>query len=532
MVPEDDSIIQQDFFKLDISQFIGKKVLTIGNPPFGVQNNLSIRFFNKAAQYSDTIAFILPKSFMKESVQNKLDLRFHLDKYIELPFKSFSLNGEDYGVNCVFQIWKKKDTKRIVKTKMNSDSFIKFGNENDFDFVIRRVGGNAGKAFILNEGETVSPQSNYFIKNNSILTDDVLVDIINDIQMDAVNFSVGPRSLSKRELIEYVEEGVRKNNERQKSGFNFEKIVAKIFKNIHREKHENNYTSEYDAELIYKNEIIPCQIKHTTNQDKNYIELGDLGRNYRKQENYYLISGFDSKQKVSDINIHFKNHIQTISNNLEIKISDIYVYYIKPDELNIDYSVIDNFYTSNVNNKYTSCMDIERELCNFNDKSIFKHGLKTSYKTIHKIFMNKDVLSYYNFYDGLDMSFYNNRRGFVVYEPKEGFITHIPVKDNGEPYQDVDDIPYECSSILKIDNTLLTDYNWNVIHKYFKTEFEKGNIIKINIKRDHKKQFRFQCSIETKFIEKYICEYDDEKFELNHLLKNIKTFNEFEQSLW
>ena len=146
--------------------------------------------------------------------------------------------------------------------------------------------------------------------------------------------------------------------------------------------------------------------------------------------------------------------------------------------------------------------------------------------------MNKDVLSHYNFYNGLDTSFYNNIRGFVVYEPIEGFVTHIPVKDNGEPYQNVDDIPNECSAILKIDNTLLTDYNWNVIQKYFKTEFGKSNIIKINPKRDHKKQFRFQCSIETKYIEKYIFEYDEGKFELSHLLKNIKTFNEFEQSLW
>ena len=71
LVPEDETIYQQDFFELDITQFKGKKVLTIGNPPFGIQNNLAIRFFNKAAEYSDTIAFILPKSFMKESIQKK-----------------------------------------------------------------------------------------------------------------------------------------------------------------------------------------------------------------------------------------------------------------------------------------------------------------------------------------------------------------------------------------------------------------------------------------------------------------------------
>ena len=206
LVPEDESIIQQDFFELDITQFNDKKVLTIGNPPFGVQNNLAISFFNKAAKYSDTIAFILPKSFMKESIQRKLDLSFHLEKFIELPYNSFLLNGEEYGVNCVFQVWKKKNIKRIVKKKNFCYSYIEFGNVNDFDFIVRRVGGNAGKAYILKEGETVSTQSNYFIKNKTSLSNEALVDIINGIKMDAVNYSVGPRSLSKIELIEYLEE--------------------------------------------------------------------------------------------------------------------------------------------------------------------------------------------------------------------------------------------------------------------------------------------------------------------------------------
>ena len=205
LVPEDESIIKQDFFELDITQYIGKKVLTIGNPPFGIQNNLAISFFNNAAKYSDTIAFVLPKSFMKESIQKKLDLNFHLEKYIELPYNSFILNGEDFKVNCIFQIWKRKNTKRIIEKKKLCYSYIEFGNANDFDFIVRRVGGNAGKAYILKEGETVSSQSNYFIKNKTLLSDEIMVDIINGIKMDAVNYSVGPRSLSKTELIEYLE---------------------------------------------------------------------------------------------------------------------------------------------------------------------------------------------------------------------------------------------------------------------------------------------------------------------------------------
>ena len=178
-------------------------------------------------------------------------------------------------------------------------------------------------------------------------------------------------------------------------------------------------------------------------------------------------------------------------------------------------------------------MDIERGLCDFNDKNVFKNGLNTSYKTISKTYIRKDILLHFHFFDNLDKSFYNDKRGFVVYEPQDGFVTHIPVVDNGNIYKDVKSIPSEYSAILKIDNTSLTDYNWDVIKGYIKLEFDKkNNIVKVNPKRDHKKQFRFQCSVETKYIEKYICEYDANKFELNHLLKNIKTFNEFEQSLW
>jgi len=41
--PKDDSIIKQDFFKLDIPYKQGR--LFIGNPPFGARNNLSLQFF-------------------------------------------------------------------------------------------------------------------------------------------------------------------------------------------------------------------------------------------------------------------------------------------------------------------------------------------------------------------------------------------------------------------------------------------------------------------------------------------------------
>ena len=37
-------------------------------PPFGKVSSLAIRFFNKCAQFSDVIAFIIPRTFNKVSV--------------------------------------------------------------------------------------------------------------------------------------------------------------------------------------------------------------------------------------------------------------------------------------------------------------------------------------------------------------------------------------------------------------------------------------------------------------------------------
>ena len=105
IAPEDDRIIQQDYLEYitDKTNFI-----TIGNPPFGNRSKLATDFFNKAATMSDVIAFIVPVSFMKWSVQKNLSAKFALHSYMYLEPESFSSNGEPYSVRTVFQIWVKK----------------------------------------------------------------------------------------------------------------------------------------------------------------------------------------------------------------------------------------------------------------------------------------------------------------------------------------------------------------------------------------------------------------------------------------
>lgn len=188
--PENNNIIKADFLSIDIN--IKKRpVLVIGNPPFGRQNNLAIQFIKKSSLFADTIAFILPKSFKKQSLQNKISLSFHLDKEIDLPYNSFYMNGQELDIPCVFQIWNKKsfDRKLFKKVFPKGFAFVK-KNENP-DIAIRRVGVYAGMAYLdINK----SGQSHYFLKTN------LNINNINKIEWEHNN-TVGPRSISKQELI-------------------------------------------------------------------------------------------------------------------------------------------------------------------------------------------------------------------------------------------------------------------------------------------------------------------------------------------
>ena len=104
ILPENDNIIKMNFFDFFPME---KDFITIGNPPFGSRCKLAIDFFNHAAEFSKTIAFIIPVTFMKYSVQKQLNKDFKLVDYFYLPENSFTDNGKEFSVRCVFQVWKK-----------------------------------------------------------------------------------------------------------------------------------------------------------------------------------------------------------------------------------------------------------------------------------------------------------------------------------------------------------------------------------------------------------------------------------------
>ncbi len=200
--PQNNQIIKQDYllfdYKLIRETFNCSKIHIIGNPPFGRQSSLAIKFIKKSCEFCDSISFILPKTFKKESFKKKIHLNFHLIFEIDLPDNSFLVNNLEHDVPCIFQIWQKQTTSRIETKKLIPQNFEFVEKTNSPDISFRRVGANAGT--IDKNIDEKSIQSHYFIKFKNGKTVNDNIDKLSTMKFD-FNNTVGPKSISKQELI-------------------------------------------------------------------------------------------------------------------------------------------------------------------------------------------------------------------------------------------------------------------------------------------------------------------------------------------
>ena len=198
--PDNNEIMKQDYLLYDYGDIkeTFRKIHIIGNPPFGRQSSSAIKFIKKSCEFCDSISFILPKSFKKNSLKKKFPLNFHLIFEIDLREKSFLVDGLEYNVPCIFQIWEKKSTNRIVDEKLKPVNFMFVGKTDNPDISFRRVGVNAGT--IDKKFQEKSIQSHYFIKFTNGKS---IIDNLNKLYTITYDFNntVGPKSISKQELI-------------------------------------------------------------------------------------------------------------------------------------------------------------------------------------------------------------------------------------------------------------------------------------------------------------------------------------------
>ena len=210
--PHGAHILKQDFLTWvpPVEKQNQKPIIIFGNPPFGRQSSLAKAFITHSCKFesTSTIAFILPRSFVKPSMSCAFGLHFHCIHSSEVERNAFVLGGGDasYDVPCVFQIWQKRSVPRILPEKITEKGFQYVKETDPRDIVIRRVGVYAGRCFDsggdINSATEYNKQTHYFIKLDEQF---VAVQHIKQI-VDNINAHVfptnttGPRSLSKPEI--------------------------------------------------------------------------------------------------------------------------------------------------------------------------------------------------------------------------------------------------------------------------------------------------------------------------------------------
>jgi hypothetical protein len=180
-------------------------VAVVGNPPFGKNSSLALEFIKRASLFADWICMILPRTFEKETMQNKIPRGFELveESIMVLEPFSFMHNDEPYDVPCCFQIWKKLPPGQIRgmhRQVRNHPDFTFVNDPKDADFAFQRVGGKAGLA--SKEGLTRSYKSNHFIKASEGVDWKKLMDDFNAIDWKSISEkTAGNPSISKGEMI-------------------------------------------------------------------------------------------------------------------------------------------------------------------------------------------------------------------------------------------------------------------------------------------------------------------------------------------
>ncbi len=180
-------------------------VVVLGNPPFGKNASTAVKFFNRAAEHADEIAFIVPRTFRKVSLQARLDLSFHLAVNRRIPDRAFILDGSAHDVPCAWQIWTRKDKPRRVPCPPNVDHLLRYTVPDLADFAMRRVGFYAGR--VITDGlESLSRTTHYFMK---AVNPDV-IEVLRGIDWTRLaSQTAGSRSLAKREIATKLNEVMR-----------------------------------------------------------------------------------------------------------------------------------------------------------------------------------------------------------------------------------------------------------------------------------------------------------------------------------
>lgn len=161
--PKCPGAVQADFLSWTPPAGDERPLVVVGNPPF----KHDVAFFNRCAELgAERIAFIVPRSWQKLSVQNRLDRTFHLAHEEVLPLDAFIFEGQPAKVPTVFQVWERCEEQRpltVLPATHRDFAFVTYEQRGTADFAIQRIGANAGTVKDL-DAPHLSKNSHRFVR--------------------------------------------------------------------------------------------------------------------------------------------------------------------------------------------------------------------------------------------------------------------------------------------------------------------------------------------------------------------------------
>jgi hypothetical protein len=202
LTPRTKSVRRADWFTVTPT----RGAVVFGNPPFGFAASMALRFFQHAATHNaSVIAFVLPASFAKASIQRKLHPGYRLAwKRLEAVEFEFP-DGGTKRVPCVLQVWQRLPegkTRRLPREDSGRDLFA-FVAPEFANVAVRRVGGRAGQVLPEVAG---SLSTTYFLR---VERDDVMAALRAADLASVREHTAGVRSVSKGELIAAVRKALK-----------------------------------------------------------------------------------------------------------------------------------------------------------------------------------------------------------------------------------------------------------------------------------------------------------------------------------
>jgi hypothetical protein len=178
----------------------------VGNPPFGRQSNLALKFITRIASFprAKAFGFILARSFQKESLQKRIPLDWHLQLSEDLPNAALvTPSGADRNVTTVFQIWCRGVDERKYGPPPEPIGwrFIRRSNRTAKTVCVARVGFSAGA--VRDSVGTWSESTHYFIHvDESIVSREAFLAAARRAEYPSAFHVVGAPSISRSEFVQ------------------------------------------------------------------------------------------------------------------------------------------------------------------------------------------------------------------------------------------------------------------------------------------------------------------------------------------